>query len=188
MDRCEYVAVSGRGLPAAITRCRRRSTSPTWSRSFAHAPVGCVVQCREPMGEPGDRETFAAACRVLDQIAMAGTMGARGAPQGPLSFGPSAGGARTGPSTTSASYSSIWPGRRWRKSTFTELATVGTMRAASLEMRPTGLSGARCRWGWSEGHNRARLDEPKSWHRRADHLGDVRRDEMGIVPLGHARV
>jgi hypothetical protein len=55
-------------------------------------------------------------------------------------------------------------------------------------MRPTGISGACCRWAWPEGDNWALLDEPKLWHGRADHLGNVRRDEMGIVPLGHARV
>ena len=54
-----------------------------------HAPVGddddrvedavvsCVVQGREPMREPGDREALATAGRVLDQIARAGAVRAR---------------------------------------------------------------------------------------------------------------
>jgi len=30
------------------------------------------------------------------------------------------------------------------------------------------------------------LNEPKPWHRGADHLGNVGRNEMGIVPLAHS--
>jgi hypothetical protein len=39
------------------------------------------------------------------------------------------------------------------------------------------------RWGDSW----VRLDEPELRHGRADDLGDMRRDEMGVVPLGHVR-
>jgi hypothetical protein len=40
----------------------------------------------------------------------------------------------------------------------------------------------------SLGDSRPRLDEPELRHGRADDLGDMRRDEMGVVPLGHTRV
>ena len=38
------------------------------------APLRRVVQSREPMREPGDREALAAAGRVLDQVTLPGTM------------------------------------------------------------------------------------------------------------------
>jgi hypothetical protein len=40
----------------------------------------------------------------------------------------------------------------------------------------------------SAGGNRARLDNPKFRHGRADDLDDVRRNKMGIVQFGHPRV
>ena len=39
-----------------------------------------------------------------------------------------------------------------------------------------------------ERHNRARLNQPELWQSGADYLRNMRRDEVGIVALGHAGV
>jgi hypothetical protein len=60
----------------------------------------------------------------------------------------------------------------------------GRVCVASRRTRPLASHPLKhCRWGDSW----ARLDEPELWHGRADDLGDMRRDEMGVVPLGHVR-
>ena len=48
---------------------------------------------------------------------------------------------------------------------------------------PLSLSRVR-----GERHNRARLNKPELWQSGADYLRNMRRDEVGIVALGHAGV
>jgi hypothetical protein len=45
-----------------------------------------------------------------------------------------------------------------------------------------------CRWDGASGTTELGSKKPELRHRRADDLGDVRRDETGVVPLGHAPI
>ena len=68
--------------------------------------------------------------------------------------------------------------------------------ALTAEWDRAQLSAALCRLrSWAgctvsraQPDNDARLQEPELRHSRSDHFSDVRWNEVGIVPLGHARV